>query len=239
MSIIRKVKIAGTELEIDPDKIGQFQTAVVESFDELMKKAEPLYKEMVEAQLVRVHLSRMMRQALPEVLRNRHLNEQPPGVRATIHVPDIVVNDYLYQLVPYYPRPAAGGAVGRRFSQRYGLIGRAWRLQQSKGHGEAVHGADAATQLIERWGMTADEAADNTHLRPAILCVILKDPEAAHVPIGLLYIDSTEPNAFSQVNGDDVAAELGDHQMTNALAAAVANAVRPLRLGPPGVQISS
>src|SRR5215472_18958657 len=54
MSLVRKVKIAGTELEIDPSKIGQFQTAVVESFGELTKKADPLYKEMVEAQLVRV-----------------------------------------------------------------------------------------------------------------------------------------------------------------------------------------
>src|SRR5215472_8289002 len=239
MSLVRKVKIAGTELEIDPSKIGQFQTAVVESFGELTKKADPLYKEMVEAQLVRVHLSRMMRQALPEVLRNRHLKEQPRDLRATIHVPDIVVNDYLYQLVPYYPRPAAGGPAGRRFSQRYGLIGRAWRLQQSKGQGETVHGADTATQLIERWGMTADEAADGSHLAPAILCVMLRDPDAAHVPIGLLYIDSTEANVFSPMNGDDVAVELENHQLTNALAAAVANAMRPLRLGPPGVQISS
>jgi hypothetical protein len=54
------------------------------------------------------------------------------GLRATIHINDVIFPDYLYQLVDYYP---GDGGAHRRFSQRYGIIGRSWRSKTSHGTG--------------------------------------------------------------------------------------------------------
>ena len=111
-------------------------------------------------------------------------------------MPDIVFKDYVYQLVDYYPNANRATTAGRRLSQRFGIVGRAWRLRQSMGRGIAVSDVDGSNQLIMYWGMQRDEADDQTHLRPANLCVMLIDPEDNDNRVGLLYVDSTVPNAF-------------------------------------------
>lgn len=65
------------------------------------------------------------------------------------------------------------------------------------GRGKAISGPDASDQLISFWGMQQDEADDQSHLlRPANLCVILIDTLDNDNRVGLLYVDSTEADAF-------------------------------------------
>ena len=50
------------------------------------------------------------------------------GYRATVHIPDVLFSDTLYQLLDYWPKGKGGG---RRFSARFGILGLAWRLEES------------------------------------------------------------------------------------------------------------
>jgi len=113
--------------------------------------------------------------------------------RGTIHVPDIVFKEYLYQLTKYYVLTENGtsveGAPGRRFSMRFGIIGRARRLKESEGVGYALPDATAAVvaaviqppaepprldpetkELIKNWGMFEEEAQPGSRGKPAYLC---------------------------------------------------------------------
>jgi len=78
-------------------------------------------------------------------------------------------------------------------------------LASSVGRGDwAIHGTwksdfspDASDQLISFWGMQQDEADDQSHLlRPANVCVMLIDAQDNDNRVGLLYVDSTQPDAF-------------------------------------------
>jgi hypothetical protein len=84
--------------------------------------------------------------------------------RCTIHVSDILFADDLYQLLNHYPR-SGGSGVGRRFSVRYGIIGRAWRLNQHQGEGDAR--AESKEDLVRYWGMTQEEAEAISRHRPS------------------------------------------------------------------------
>jgi hypothetical protein len=48
--------------------------------------------------------------------------------------------------------------------------------------------------LIREWGMTDEEAESHTRQRPAYICAVLKGPRG--LPLGVLFVDSTEPEAF-------------------------------------------
>lgn len=231
-SVVRKITVAGVELEIDSAAMQRIREFIGKTVDDLMAKAKLEYDRMAEGFSVDERLSQVIRNALPPILKARQLPE-PKNVRATVHVPDILFKDYLYQLINYYPVTAVGGPAGRRFSQRYGMIGQAWRMERSVGTGRAV---TASSQLIEHWGMNPNEANDQTHLRPGVICVILRHEG---VQVGVLFIDSTDENAFGRnrdaqgppnVTADEVAQVLQADPLTENLARAVAQVMEPMRL---------
>ncbi|MDB5604276.1 MAG: hypothetical protein JWP25_1176, partial [Bradyrhizobium sp.] len=197
-SVVQKIEIAGVKLEIDTSAVEEVKKFIGGSLRELVEKAAAQYEKTVSATSVEDRLSQVVREGLQEILTRHNLNARPNAVRATIHVPDIVFKDYMYQLVNYYPRSASRSkTVGRRLSQRFGIVGRAWRSRRSIGRGKAISGPNAPDQLISFWGMQQDEADDQSHLvRPANLCVMLIDAQDYNSRVGLLYVDSTEANAF-------------------------------------------
>lgn len=113
------------------------------------------------------------------------------GVRATVHIPDPLYENQLYQLLDYYPK---GGGSGRTFSTRSGIIGLAWRTWESKKwHQNSV---DQAI-LRQMWGMTREEAetretADKSKL---FLAIPLYNPKHAVVR-GVFYLDATDRKAL-------------------------------------------
>jgi hypothetical protein len=197
-SVIQKIEIAGVKLEIDTSAVDEVKKFIGGSLRKLVEKAAAQYEKTVSSASVEDRLSQVVREGLQEILTRHNLNARPNAVRATIHVPDIVFKDYMYQLVNYYPRSASRSkTVGRRLSQRFGIVGRAWRSRQSIGRGKAISGPEASDQLISSWGMQQDEADDQSHLlRPANLCVMLIDAQDFDSRVGLLYVDSTDANAF-------------------------------------------
>ncbi|HTQ96983.1 MAG TPA: hypothetical protein VMH89_09255, partial [Candidatus Acidoferrum sp.] len=111
-----------------------------------------------------------------------------PKYRCTIHVPDLLFADSLYQLVDY--APTGVGSRGRAWSVRYGMIGKQWRLGKSEIRGDVTTDTDA---LIRDWGMTRAEARQ-AQLRQSLLCAVLR--QEMRDPVGILYLDVADANAL-------------------------------------------
>ena len=140
--------------------------------------------------LARVH---NIRNKVEGVLRSERVRgvtnvDDLPGFRCTVHVPDAVFADTLYQLIDYYPR---GGGAGRVWSIRYGIMGRAWRLDETQIEASVP---SEELQLIERWGMTREEAAAAGQGRQSFAAIVLKDEERNSV--GLFYMDAKDEMVF-------------------------------------------
>jgi hypothetical protein len=196
VSVVQRIEIAGVKLDIDPTAVSEVKDFLGESLARLMRRAKTQYDQAARVVLVQELLRRVVDEGLQQILAQHGLAPWPASLRATVHVPDVVFKDYMYQLVDYYPNASRKKTAGRRLSQRFGVIGRAWRLQKSIGRGRAISGSDASNQLIMYWGMQPGEAKGETHPQPANLCVILIDAQANDTRVGLLYIDSTAPDAF-------------------------------------------
>jgi hypothetical protein len=247
----------GIEIEINADAAKEVRANFKASYKEFVTLAKDEYDRMADARSISELLGTVVLSALPDILRKNGINYEPNDVRATIHVDDIVFRSYLYQLVDYFPPGRSDGGAGRRFSQRYGIIGQSWRLNESLGRGMAVSGMGgpspapsdrerAIKELVARWGMTEEEARRAS--RPATLSVMLRYDGQRR---GLLYIDCVRENAFgpdrrqddssgaAQVGGSakDVACALETHTATVRLSRAVADVLEPLRLAAPLLEI--
>lgn len=233
---IRKIKAAGVEMEISAEAVDAVRAELRASTRGLVQKAKDEYDRMADVQRISEYLQEIMVVALPRVLNENGLREPPPNMRGTIHVHDIVFREYLYQLVDYFPTRRG---AGRRFPQRYGIIGRSWRLTESLGEGNAFEaGKGEERTLIEEWGMTREDVRARGQNQPAYLSVILRgilDNEFAN---GILYADSTKINAF----GDDalatrIAVQLEKAQEVISLRSALEKMLPPLRMAAPNLDI--
>jgi hypothetical protein len=116
-------------------------------------------------------------------------------IRSTIHIPDSLFAETLYQLVDYYPAQLDPGR-GRTFSTRFGIIGKAWRLAESQ-YAPAV--PTAQEDLILGWGMTQEEAQKAAQKdKQSFGCVILKDTTGKCLAV--FYLDSPIKDAFGDAN---------------------------------------
>ncbi len=106
-------------------------------------------------------------------------------LKCAVHIPDIVLGDYFYQLTDYYP---SGNGSGRRFSTRYGAIGKTWRIERNDCWNPQQ--TEATTEeLIDKWGMTKHEAEVAKSKGLAITILLLDDME---IRSGVLFIGSRE-----------------------------------------------
>jgi hypothetical protein len=235
--LIKKISAGGVEIELNPEAIAELRAHLASSLKELTEKAEIEYERVRSYFRIYDRLADVIDNHLRQVLRKSEIDRLPKDFRATMHVPDIVFTGYLYQFVDYYPIPTK--SAGRRFSFRYGIIGRSWRLEKSLGEGNAfAHGKNVEKTLIEEWGMLRRETMQpSIRNRPAYITVILRSTES-ELPIGLLYIDSTEENAFGT---DDEAQRLAERLYADpeikAFGKALDQAVAPLRLVAPAIEI--
>lgn len=159
-------------------------------------------RETVESQLVTVRDT--IRRELEADVRARSLQFGLQAVldasslggeqdfRATIHIPDPLLSNSLYQLLDYVP---VGGGHGRTFSARAGLIGRAWRTGAKDWWDSET--SISMDKLVGEWGMTRQEAAlrqvvDKTKV---MLAIPLHDPTRSR-PVGILYLDSAVHEKF-------------------------------------------
>lgn len=233
---VTKVEVAGVKMEISQELANKIHDHFRGSFDALMSDARRKYDRMADLNDINQHLERAISKALPRVLREQGIDEDVGKIRATVHVPDIVFADYLYQLVDYYP--VRQNAAGRRFSQRFGIIGRSWRLRESLGEGNAMAIASGVRTLVEQWGMTSAEAQAQSRARPAYLSIILRGAGDDDFPIGVLFVDSEKKNAFGE--GDTaltVANALEKVAEVSSLAKALAKGIEALRPAAPRIDV--
>jgi hypothetical protein len=138
--------------------------------------------------------ARSIAQGLYAVLQATTLATSPGDYRATIHIPDPLYDDWLYQLIDYYPR---GSGHGRPFSARAGLIGRAWRLEEDDEWESSPNQSGLSDrQLVAEWGMTKREAAERrVDQANDLVAIILRDRSESRL-VGVLYMDSKVHHRF-------------------------------------------
>lgn len=127
------------------------------------------------------------------------LNKDPrnSSVRCTLHVPDLLFADHLYQLLDYYPDYPGAEKHGRVWPIYFGLIGKVWRAGVSEVSGKVPIDPDL---LIDEWGMTREQANRAGKGRQSFLGVLLKDPRGNQ--LGIVYLDAAPEWTFS-ANDDD------------------------------------
>jgi hypothetical protein len=179
---LRKISGGGFAVELSPEAaaatkadvegaIGAFATPLGDEFERLA------YFEGVRDHLIR---------ALDDIFKGV---ERPTGYRATVHVKDALYVDALYQLLDYWPM---GGGSGRRYSIRFGLLGRSWRLGQTQYEKQVPV---AARDLVTEWGMTREQAAQAGEGRRSFFCGTLFYDRLL---VGAVYMDAKEAEAFPE-----------------------------------------
>jgi len=190
----RSVKLFGAEFQLS-EEVGADAEQAIEI---LRKQAKRQIDVLVETYAVRAKLEAVVHD-VQEALRVRGTFKD---LRFTLHTPDILFADTLYQLVDYYPR---GGGRGRTFSFRFGIIGLAWRARRSFVRGEVPTDPE---KLVRRWGMSNEEAVASGGGRQSFAAILLNDNE--ETPIAIFYMDTSEKHAFGADN-----AEESDEQTTD------------------------
>jgi hypothetical protein len=207
-SRLRKITMPGIQLELseqiqelkkESDDLNQ---VIPVARDKTNKRVQDLVKEL----RVQTAAENMVKGVVAKI---QTLNPKfdPNPVRSTIYISDVLFDDHLLQLLDYIGsdgKPLPGSRSGRRFSMRYGIIGRVWRSRIAEIEGilpeyEIPPGTptpvtdDERVRYIARiWGMTIDEARGASKY-PSYVCIPF--------PYGgkrqaLFYMDSSNQNAF-------------------------------------------
>jgi hypothetical protein len=190
LSRFRSVKLFGSEITFTEEGAKLLATSADEAFRLYKQEADVEIARQVEAH----NVSSLVRQVFKSPDSHAPVKSvtEKSGFRATVHITDVLFQETLYQLIDYFPTKSHGAA--RRFSIRYGILGRCWRLAEHQG------GANVATTdraLITEFGMTAEEIESKSRRKPAYLCVLLRQ-KSSGLPIAVLYMDSEESGAFGK-----------------------------------------
>jgi hypothetical protein len=220
---LRQIKVAGVQISADPASARQIagtSAAIIENdFKTRADKAAAKNKiwEKFESIIVEI--------IVPE-LKGLHSDREMP-FRSTIHIPDAVYDETTYQLTEYLFRPPEKRpeSRGRRLSLRFGIVGRAWRLGRSDYDPEV---STVPAELVEKWGMTYDEAQKAGRGRKSFAVFLLRTAE--NYEAGALFIDATDPHLFgSQAQFDEIEQKVSAKAKENGLAKALFDLSEELR----------
>jgi hypothetical protein len=120
---LSRLKGGPVELEFSPDAAKDVTASISQDLADFKLVAQREYDRQAQARDLKQGLKAALTALVREVPSIGNKN-----FRATIHVPDVVFAGYLYQAIDYVPD---GGGSGRRWSERYGILGRAWRMKKS------------------------------------------------------------------------------------------------------------
>jgi hypothetical protein len=101
--VVRKIKAAGVEMEINADAVDAVRAELRASVKELIAKARDEYDRMAGLMRISNHLENALSNGLLPALQKRGIAIPPKDMRGTVHVRDIVFTEYLYQLIGYSP----------------------------------------------------------------------------------------------------------------------------------------
>jgi len=220
----RSVKLPGLEFVVG-DELKQTAEEAFRFHREQIKKQ---FDIGAQRQGVRETVTRLLENDIDPFFR-AHL-EDVPEYRCTVHVPDLLFADSLYQLIDYVPSGA--GARGRAWSVRYGMMGKQWRLGKSA-RDEVTSNVD---DLIRDWGMTRSEAQGAGKRSNSLVCVILRSQTGE--PVGIFYMDAAKPCAFGpEDQTENLLAEIENACLKHGLTDALSRLQDDLRRQAPLIQI--
>lgn len=180
---IRSIRLLSSEVVLNE----QTTSAAEETFESLRKQAKQRYKNVANKTGLDQQFVEMMNTRIRPLLATVLQKDQ--SLRSTIYIPDILFAKHLAQAVDYWPR---GGGRGRAFPVYFGMIGKAWRLRESRIEGHVTTDAES---LILNWGMTHEEALAKGKDRESFAAIVLKNGSTT---VGILYMDCKTPSAFGE-----------------------------------------
>lgn len=192
---VNKVKGGPLELEFSAEAAKDVSASIRDDLMDFKAAASSEYDRQARAH----DLDQRLRAAVDALRQSGTVAAD--SVRATVHVPDVVLRGYLYQLLDYQPDETGRG---RRWSERYGILGRAWRMRQSiyANHAlgniqPALERGQAEEELIRNWGMNREEAERSASgaARQSFICIILRVQTRQ---VGVLYLDSSSQSIFGR-----------------------------------------
>ena len=227
---LRKVSGAGLDFEFSEDGAPKTRQTFEESFATIRRQLRREFDRLARIHNLAEKRQTVVRETLAPLLLGLHPGASP-SYRCTVHVPDPLFQDHLYQLLDYYPD---GGGRGRSFSIRVGLIGLVWRAGRSLESQDLVDEAE----LIGKWGMTAAEAdASRASGRRSFIGVLLTDLYG--VQVGVVYLDSKSPETFGRtpLERQTVIEAIASGCREKGLTANLATAVREMRRKSPEIDL--
>lgn len=177
----------GVKLSLNEETSPQIKDKAKKAYEELYEQAKEEYDKQVRMQKIVSKHSKTTDRVISYL---RTFRKFPPDIRSTIHIKDIVIDLFYYQLLDYYPAQAKE-SKGRSKSIRYGIVGKAWRSGDRIGDGEVT---TDRIKLVEQWGMTKDEAEKASAGRKSFVSVPLIN-RAGEV-VGIYYMDAKATDAF-------------------------------------------
>lgn len=215
---LRRVKALGVELELGEKEGRLIKTTLEEEFKSFRDEVEAEFDRQVD----QFDVSRLCAGVAENVI--EPLLEDPDDpYRCTIYVPDIVFKDVLYRLLNYYP---GGDGRGSTYSERFGIIGRTWRLGKSQYEKEVPGNRKT---LITEWGMNPEEAAGQED--KSFVTFLLREKDVTPFS-GLLYIEAKK-DGFRE---EPLPVLEGDPQVAE-LTAAVSKVMTEMRGTGPGLEL--
>jgi hypothetical protein len=216
---VTAINVAGLKINLDPHKARE---VLAISSEVVFTDFERVIDHQIEMLKVWDKFEAVIDKALKPMIDQSLLSPHDPYTyRVTLHMPDTLEVESLYQLIEYFPPGPFPKSRGRRKSIRFGAIGKAWRLQRSE-YSPTV--PTEREKLIADWGMTAKEADVAGHGRQTFLAVIIVDN--ARVPLGIFYMDATPPKLL----GDRSSKEIADAILKECAVAKLTDALVKVRI---------
>jgi len=179
----RSLKFFGTEFVLDRQSGETANAAILVYRREVQQKFDRFARKW--------KLADLHQEVVDQFLSSLGKGYSVAGFRSTLHVPDMLLADTFYQLLDYYPKPGGRGGRGRTWSTRFGLIGKAWRLEQSQ-YEPSVPGTP--TILVTEWGMTLEEAQRAGQQRHSFAGIVIKNSGGRILAV--FYMDASDGDAF-------------------------------------------
>jgi hypothetical protein len=215
---VTAIKMAGLKINLDPGKAKELLSITSEV---VYADFERVIDREVEKQKVWPKFEQVIEKGLRPFIDASLLPTEvdaPSPFRVTLHMPDTLEAETLYQLIDYFPAGPFPNSKGRRKSIRFGAIGKAWRMESS-GYSPAV--STQRNDLIKDWGMTGKEAEAAGQGRQTFLSVILRD--SSHVPLAIFYMDAIPKSFLGQHSAQEIAEAVEKASGTAKLTSALVN----------------
>jgi hypothetical protein len=207
LSRAQSVSVGGVAINVhDPAAVRE---GVRERFQEVDAAISAAYLEKLNSADVEDLFARFKGEIDKQIEKSFAVDLKAVPHRGTLWVPGFTGSE-LVQAARYYGTiPDSRPVIGRRFSVRYGIIGRAFRLRATQYNWDVSNEANA---LIRHWGLTRGEARKQGSQHNSLLAFVIENHEPDSDPLAVIYLEAAGTNRFmpgkqipelkSRVNGD-------------------------------------